>query len=57
MTNDQGKVVKHGYPCDPVEVSGWKALPEVGDTIYAVESEVGVVPWGIERARQGGCQG
>jgi translation initiation factor IF-2 len=40
MTNSSGKMVKEAGPSDPVEVSGWKTLPDSGETVYQVEQEV-----------------
>ncbi|ANB15091.1 translation initiation factor 2 [Sugiyamaella lignohabitans] len=39
IKNDQGKVVKSAGPGTPVEVLGWKELPEAGDEVLEAESE------------------
>ncbi|RKP37379.1 translation initiation factor IF-2 [Dimargaris cristalligena] len=39
MTNDLGKAVKIAEPGTPVSATGWKDLPEAGQTAIQVESE------------------
>lgn len=39
LKNEFGKIVKNAPPATPVEVYGWKELPEAGDTVLQVESE------------------
>jgi translation initiation factor IF-2 len=40
MSDENGKPVKAGGPSTPVEVSGWKELPQAGDAVLQAESEV-----------------
>ena len=40
MLNDNGKAVISAVPSMPVQVTGWKDLPEAGEMLLEVESEV-----------------
>ncbi len=40
MLNDNGKDVVSAVPSTPVQVTGWKDLPEAGEMLLEVESEV-----------------
>ena len=40
MLNDNGKVISSALPSTPVQVSGWKELPEAGEPLLEVASEV-----------------
>lgn len=40
MFDDQGKPIQQAPPSTPVEIVGWKDLPNAGDEILEVESEV-----------------
>lgn len=40
LVNDQGKTVKSAGPSIPVEVYGWKELPQSGDEVLETESEL-----------------
>ena len=40
MLDDNGKTVVNAVPSTPVQVTGWKDLPEAGEMILEVESEV-----------------
>lgn len=40
MMYDNGKAVVSAVPSMPVQVTGWKDLPEAGETLLEVESEV-----------------
>jgi len=41
MLDEHGKTVDQAPPSTPVVVVGWQALPNPGDIILEVESEVG----------------
>lgn len=40
MLDDSGRVVKIATPSQPVEVFGWKDVPEAGDEVLQAEHEV-----------------
>ena len=40
MLSDNGKAVVSAVPSMPVQVTGWKDLPEAGEMLLEVESEV-----------------
>ena len=40
MTNEKGSLVKKVGPSMPVEVIGWKSLPEAGDLVLEAKDEV-----------------
>ena len=40
MLSDNGKAVISAVPSTPVQVTGWKDLPEAGEMLLEVESEV-----------------
>ena len=40
MFDDQGKPIQQAPPSTPVEIVGWKDLPNAGDVILEVETEV-----------------
>ena len=40
MLGDDGKAVVSAVPSVPVQVTGWKDLPEAGEILLEVESEV-----------------
>jgi translation initiation factor IF-2 len=40
LVNDQGKVVNSAGPSMPVEVYGWKELPQSGDEVLGTETEL-----------------
>jgi translation initiation factor IF-2 len=40
MFTDTGKPVQKAPPATPVEVLGWRELPNAGDEVIEVESEV-----------------
>lgn len=40
MFNDQGKPIQEAPPSTPVEIVGWKELPNAGEEILEVETEV-----------------
>lgn len=39
MMDDAGKMIEEALPSKPVEVTGWKTLPESGEIVIATESE------------------
>jgi len=39
MLNEHGQPIQAATPSTPVEILGWKELPEAGDEIFEVESE------------------
>lgn len=39
MSDDQGESVSEALPSTPVEVTGWKSLPEAGDVVIGSETE------------------
>lgn len=39
LKDDKGKTIKEALPGTPVEVLGWKELPEAGDEVLQAESE------------------
>ena len=39
MNDENGKNIKEAGPCTPVEVVGWKLLPEVGDLVLEAPDE------------------
>ena len=40
LTDENGNQVKTAVPGDPVDISGWKTLPNAGEEILEVKSEV-----------------
>ena len=40
MLRDDGETVVSASPSMPVQVTGWKELPEAGEMLLEVESEV-----------------
>jgi translation initiation factor IF-2 len=40
MLSDNGKAVVSAGPSTPVQVTGWKELPDAGEMLLEVESEV-----------------
>ena len=38
MKDDNGRVIKEAYPGQAVHIGGFKAFPEVGNPLYAVEN-------------------
>ncbi len=40
MTDSTGKAVRKAFPSEPIEVSGWKTLPEAGDIVLETDHEV-----------------
>ncbi|KAJ3234402.1 hypothetical protein HDU81_001441 [Chytriomyces hyalinus] len=39
LTDERGKAIKEAGPSSPVEISGWKELPDAGDFTLEAESE------------------
>lgn len=40
MFDDRGKPLQEARPATPVEIVGWKELPNAGDEVLEVETEV-----------------
>lgn len=40
ILSDNGKAIASAVPSMPVQVIGWKSLPEAGEMLLEVESEV-----------------
>ena len=41
LLNDNGRPISEAVPSMPVQILGWRSLPDLGDHFRAVESEVG----------------
>ncbi|XP_076800648.1 translation initiation factor IF-2, mitochondrial-like [Clavelina lepadiformis] len=55
LTDENGNQVKTAVPGDPVDISGWKTLPNAGEEILEVKSEAHgnkVVKWREELSRK-----
>lgn len=40
MRDNHGQMVDKAAPSTPVEISGWKDMPEVGETVKQFDNEV-----------------
>ena len=57
MLNDNGKTISHAPPSTPIQVSGWRELPEAGAQLLEVASEVSLYiycAFSLSVARDGG---
>jgi translation initiation factor IF-2 len=54
MNDENGRPIKAVGPSGPVEVMGWKELPNAGDTVIESETEVLQVLLIIDAGKEGG---
>jgi translation initiation factor IF-2 len=42
MYDSNGQIVEKATPSTPVEIGGWKQLPQIGDEVLQAQTEVSI---------------